>query len=87
MVRANGGVKVCRDSGQEVASVGLRGADENSSGAHVVCVGAIVVEPKVVIGDGGEAALGAISELGVGVREAGEGGQVSERSQVGGVCM
>ena len=70
MVRANGGVKVRRDSGQEVASVGLRGADENSSGAHVVSVGAIVVEPKVVIGDGGEAALGAISVLGVGVREA-----------------
>ena len=55
----------------------LGGTDEDRGGAAVGTVGAVVVEPAGMVGDGRELALGALSEFGVGV------GEVRERGEAG----
>ena len=70
------GVRLRRDGAEEVACMRLRGANEDSGGAAVGEVRAVVGEPVVVVGDGGEALLGREGERGVRVGEVGQSGDL-----------
>ena len=74
VVGLNGKAVVGGDGIEEVPCKRLGRADEDSGGATVVEVGAVVSEPKVVVSDCGEVTLGGFIKLRVAVSNGGEGG-------------